>query len=512
MKTPSILPVRVVLAFSLLVPAALGCARTSVDAITLARQAAGWHRLPASSALRLSGESQLLGVTGRFESLFAEGGRFRRAVSGPLARRVHFDGETLSRRPISSALQPVELYARESELLRAWVRSGYWLSTTAPVEISLIEAVPPTFAVRLLEGVITAHVELDPADHLARSLRLPDGSAELLIEFSDYRSVDGLQVAYGLRSELSTGQEWIQTVEEAKVVSSTEFKLEVVAEAADYSFDEAVPAAVPVVRARTGHLFVRALVEGQDMGLFLFDTGAGFSGLSDPASEALGLEAFGSTSVTGLGGGVRSVQLRRPELLQLGPLMIRDLVMQDGVNVERKEKLAGEKVAGVLGWDVMQRAVVELDGGSDEIVLHDPATYELPEGEWLPLTLHYQVPYVAARFEGGREGLFMLDSGAGSHSLLFFADATRRLGLLDGRKTLRGEGTGAGGDFGVETGTIESFSLAGDSFEQVPATFTTGDDGETDPYSVGLIGGEILGRYRLVFDYSGRRVAFLPRD
>ena len=129
MKISSMFPVRVVLAFSLLVLVALGCARTSVDAITLARQAAGWHRLPASSALRLSGESHLLGVTGTFESLFAEGGRFRRAVSGSLARKVHFDGETLRRRPISSALQPVELYARESEPLRAWVRSGYWLST-----------------------------------------------------------------------------------------------------------------------------------------------------------------------------------------------------------------------------------------------------------------------------------------------------------------------------------------------------------------------------------------------
>ena len=44
--------------------------------------------------------------------------------------------------------------------------------------------------------------------------------------------------------------------------------------------------------------------------------------------------------------------------------------------------------------------MVEIDLGRESVQLFDPATYEAPRAHWEPLLLHWQVPFVSARFEG----------------------------------------------------------------------------------------------------------------
>jgi Aspartyl protease len=479
----------------------------------LARRAAGWERLPEGAVVTLSGEATLLGVRGRFESNYGQDGRFRSAVEGGLTREVSYDGSAVLRRGVSGGLQELSLYARETELLRSWVHSGYWLSPAAPVAISLESPDQPTLGVRLRDGLTTVRVELDVGDYLPRLLRIPDGDAELRVELSRYREVGGVRIAHRVVSDLSVGRRLSVDVIQAAVLRDPGPSTFVpIPTPRDFDFDPAVDPRVDIVRASTGHMFVRALVNGEDLGLFLFDTGAGFSGISNMAAEKLGLEAFGETALSvGLGGGVRTASFRRPGTVQIGPLTIRDLVMVDGVDTERKQRIVDHEVAGVLGWDVLQRAVVELDAAADELRLRDPAKYRLPAGEWLPLVLHYEVPCVRARFEGDREGLFMVDSGAGDHSVIFFANATESLGLLDRREVSAGAMHGPAGGAAAHHGELAWIELGGLRIEAVPTVFLTGHGGETDPYSVGLIGGGILRRYRIVFDYSRQRVALAPR-
>ena len=203
-------------------------------------------------------------------------------------------------------------------------------------------------------------MELDEQDQLVRSLIFRTGNGELRTEYADHRLVQGLRIARAMSCQMSVGGEYsLQALEvRFEKLDASLFALQ--PDEPDFRFDPEVGPEIEVVRSRSKHLWVRALVNGEDLGLFLFDTGAGFSGLSVEAADKLGLTAFGSTSLTGLGGDVTTTRMRRAKTLQIGPLIIDNLVFSE-ISVARKEQMVGEKVAGVLGWDVMRRAIVDLE-------------------------------------------------------------------------------------------------------------------------------------------------------
>ena len=94
----------------------------------------------------------------------------------------------------------------------------------------------------------------------------------------------------------------------------------------------------------------------------------------------------------------------------------------------------------------------------------------------------------------------------------FHAQAVEKLGLLDGRETRAMSGHhGVGGEVSTRIGTIEWFSLAGETFESPMTLFNVGEDYEGDPYALGIVGNGVLGRFRVVFDFTGERVAFLAK-
>ena len=145
------------------------------------------------------------------------------------------------------------------------------------------------------------------------------------------------------------------------------------------------------------------------------------------------------------------------------------------------------------------------------IDLYDPATFEL-EGSWLDLDLYGRHPHVRARFEGEHEGLFRLDTGAGTAAVILHAPTVERYGLLEGRKVVDAQVGGAGGLMRVKLGTLSSFELAGRKFEQPPTIFSRPGSGALDdPYTEGTIGGGIFGEFVVVFDYPDARIAFLER-
>jgi hypothetical protein len=150
------------------------------------------------------------------------------------------------------------------------------------------------------------------------------------------------------------------------------------------------------------------------------------------------------------------------------------------------------------------------------VSIHDPATFALPasagEAAWTPLVLHDRHPHVRGRFEGGPEGLFRLDTGAGSTAIVFHAPAIERRRLLEGREVADVSLEGAGGLAQAKMGAVKDFEIAGRKRESVDAIFVVERSGAMDDaYADGTIGGGLVGDLRLVFDYGRGRIAFLPR-
>jgi len=476
-----------------------------------ARRAAGWEQGKADEVLRLTGEVTYLGVEETVVAEYARDGRFRIAFEGQLTREVRYDGQSVRLAEFSPLWHELEFFGREVELLRAWVYSGYWLDPSAPlvIERAQKQAGEGLIGLDLLleDGLLQARVELDAEDHLVRSLSFLTGNGELRTEYADHAAVQGRQVARAVSCQMSLGAEYSLQSLEASFEKLDESLFNSRPDVPDFRFDPSVGPEIEVVRSKSKHLWVRALVNGEDLGLFLFDTGAGFSGISAEAADKLGLSAFGRTSLTGLGGGVTTMQMRRAKTLQIGPLIIDNLVLSE-MSVARKEQMVGEKVAGALGWDVMRRAIVDLEPRGN-LLLYDPSTFELSEGSWVPMHLHYKVPYVRGRFPGDNEGLFMLDCGAAGSTVMFFHHAAKALGFLDGAAKPSTTGHGAGGTFHHRLDHIDWFEMGEEHLDDFTIILSTAPDGEADPYSLGLIGGGLLRLYRLIFDYQNKRVVFI---
>lgn len=458
----------------------------------------------------VSGTARDHGLEVPFELRIRPDRALRWWIGGPLERSTVVRAGRVWRREQGGPPVELDLRAREVALLDALAWTGSWASADGFVRV--VEpppSAPEPCRFRVRDGLLEARATFAPESSLIATLVVPGNREGRRWQYAWSESELGW---YPRRATLRTdeGLEHVFAVESVRLAEATA-PLEELDGATLAPRFGGTERELAVRRAPTGHLFVQPLVNGRDLGWFLFDSGAGATMLAADAIAALELERFGEARLTGFGPDVHETSFVRLESLQLGPLRIDDLVAMERVGPSMASRILGEPVAGVLGWDVFLRAVVTVDPTAGTVALDDPETFDDEGLDWQPLTLHWNVPYVSARFEGEREGLFCLDTGAGAKSVIFHADAVRRLGLLDGRETSAFQGGGAGGMVTMHRGELEWFEVAGARHAPAPAIFSGGDDGEADPYSLGFLGAGFLGDVRVVYDYGRKRVAFVER-
>ncbi len=265
--------------------------------------------------------------------------------------------------------------------------------------------------------------------------------------------------------------------------------------------------------APSGHILVRPLVNEEDPRWWVFDSGAGRSTIDPEYADELGLESWGVVRLMGVGGAGDTGSNRRAETFRLGPLVIDEANFAE-MQCDFLATAMGVPVVGICGFDVFSRAVVTLDRRFQNVELHDPEEYELPEGAtWEPIKILHGHPIVKCKFEGDREGWFRLDTGAGSGTVTFHAPAVEEFQLLEGRTvkdTLMG---GVGGTITGKSGTISYFEIGGHRFGWPQVEFATEAVGAfADADTMGNLGGFFLEPFEVVMDYQSKRIAFVPRE
>lgn len=276
------------------------------------------------------------------------------------------------------------------------------------------------------------------------------------------------------------------------------------------TFDARSPASLEVIRAKTGHLLVRPRIDGEEMGWFIFDSGAGITVIDSAASGRLGLPEFGSIEARG---GIGSVQTGfcSPQSVALGGLTLRDPILLS-LDLAPIAAAMGEEIEGVIGFDILQRSVAVVDMERAAISLHDPKSFDDTGVVWQEMMLYGRRPHLTGRFED-HEGVFTLDTGAGGLSVQFYAPAVARLGLLDGREVTETMTGGVGGFRKASAGSIAEFSIAGREFADLPAIFGLEAGGaSSDEFVVGLVGGKVMEGCTLTLDYGRERLALTPRQ
>lgn len=487
-------------------------AQTAEEVLERVRESVGYEALGGSDGVHvLKGRAEVMAEGGRWSLAFDAGGRFAEKMSGRLPFSRGYDGETCWRRDWTDTPDRMQLLDRDLTLARGWFLTHFWLSDAEPLRLEVVEAGDEVVRLEweLVDGRLGGTLEVDRERWLPVRVQVRNGGDSETLEFDEYGDRLGFVHPVAWRLVNSTGQAQTYT---AKATSGTGDESALLADLAtpdDTRFDASIAPRLESRRAPGGHVLVKGILAGREE-WFIFDTGAGTMCIDARFADEVGLDRFGSIVATGIGGKTTTA-FRAGEDLQLGAMTYEQPIFME-LELGFLSGAMGTRVAGIVGFELLQRAVAEVDVVEGSVALHDPATLGLDDAQWEELLVHSRHPCVRARFEGEREEWFKIDTGAGG-TVSFHAPAVQRLSLLEGRETRSSSSGGVGGRVATRSGEIEFFELGGHTFETPDVEFAVEAVGAfSDEFTTGNIGTEFLRPFRLYFDYPNRRVLFAPRD
>ena len=265
---------------------------------------------------------------------------------------------------------------------------------------------------------------------------------------------------------------------------------------------------------RGSHVWVRGTIGSSDSLWIVIDTGASSGLLDSGVARSLGLVEHGEQRSRGAGGAV------------MGRWVSNVDIHLPGLTVHREQipttPLVDISTAGrrpmqlIIGHELFASCVVRFDyaAGALEVWDLDHAPNPVP-GESVPLKLLQDLPYVDGVLEvPGRSpirGRFQLDTGSAA-ALMVGADVTERERLAAAfPRTLEQLARGVGGAMRNRVGRAASFSVGTLRFDKPTVAMQQAGVGRISaPGTVGNMGGQLLGRCRVTFDYAHRRVSLEP--
>lgn len=256
---------------------------------------------------------------------------------------------------------------------------------------------------------------------------------------------------------------------------------------------------MPFERTHDG-VFVRARVNGRPETLwFVIDSGAARTLISQAAAKRIGLKGTEQSTIRGPGDAVIQVQVAKNASVAVGAVNIERIDLRI-TNLGALTPVWTRPVDGVLGYDLLCRAAVTVDYDAARLTLTHPAVfrYEGP-GESLPLRVRNGWSFVEGTIKvTGRPAVidnFLIDSGS--------QDAVNHPIIRDSKGPLRRIATAAGlghQPAGV-LGPNEWFRLGRYTIGSTQSACCSASEMRSRQ-----IGGGVLSRFRVTFDYPHHRL------
>lgn len=251
---------------------------------------------------------------------------------------------------------------------------------------------------------------------------------------------------------------------------------------------------------------------------FIVDTGVRTAILTQKAfADILQLHYSRKYTLSGPGGEklvdayvANNVSLTLPGVVGKGHAL---LVLDDDY-LELRNHL-GTDVHGVLGYELFSRFIIKIDYQRKIMTLMGPDKFKPGKRyEMIPIRIQDTKPYLLAPIsinsEHSLNAKLLVDTGA-SHGLLLEPETDTRIHLPE--KTVHNIiGRGIGGEIVGKTGRIQSLELGQFSIHRVLANFPDSNSYFADTlkhYRIdrnGTLGGEILSRFTVVFNFPQEKI------
>ena len=268
-------------------------------------------------------------------------------------------------------------------------------------------------------------------------------------------------------------------------------------------------ATVPVELAQS-HVYVPVAVGKHAPSWFLLDTGAAVSALAQTTADALHLVSDGSGRVRGAGAAIVETSTFHDLDLDLGGNAIH-VGRVAGVPLTEPSLAEGRAIEGILGRSVIEQAVITID--YERRVLRFGDAGVPPGAVAVPVTFNAGRPVVAAELTlaDGRVLPMRMLVDTGARSILVNRPFAETHGVYDALAIEGPFSVGIGGVSRQRMGRAKRFALAGFTFEAPVVNAALDRAGATAASNFdGIIGGEILRRFTVTFDYAHQRLLLAP--
>jgi len=319
------------------------------------------RHLPPEDGVVFSGSGTQLGLAATWRLSVRSDGAFREEIQTPKFTSINgYDGikNSLSWSGDHTGVsQFLELDDHELLLLTCWVRAGLWASPAVRQQLSIDLLSKPEdeviiLRIRLKGGRVNGMLAIDGASlqpaRIVFDLRSDVEGLEFLdwrvwrnVSQSDmrnnvmlypekihYESMSGTNVLHVLEIKASSLYRGSAVVESAMLLQEHYSK----PKSPDIPLDSSFSAStydLPAWVTNSGHVLVKASINGiDDVGYWLFDTGASGSVIDRATAEILDLETFGSFKVKGMTGDLDG-KFRQSKCMEIGPLRIDDMLMME---------------------------------------------------------------------------------------------------------------------------------------------------------------------------------------
>ncbi|HEV8611533.1 MAG TPA: aspartyl protease family protein [Thermoanaerobaculia bacterium] len=278
-----------------------------------------------------------------------------------------------------------------------------------------------------------------------------------------------------------------------------------------------VVASVPAEILLGGGILLQARVNGSGPHTFALDSAGGSGFIVDARlAKTLGLALQGRALSSGAGGNRVPVSFAKNVVLDLSGVVIRPRTVAV-IDLASLEPMSGRTVAGIVGYALFARYVVEIDYAAHQVDLYRFDAYRYSgEGTSVPL-LAEKEHYVSARVRmPGRapiDGKFMVDTGAPMTTIAFSTPFVERFRLLPDvkKRVVDRSFAGLGGETTQVLGRVSELAFGDLRIRNATVTFaqdTAGTLASAD--FAGIIGGELLRRFKVIFDPARRRLILEP--
>ncbi|MBA3711787.1 MAG: aspartyl protease family protein [Pyrinomonadaceae bacterium] len=245
---------------------------------------------------------------------------------------------------------------------------------------------------------------------------------------------------------------------------------------------------------------------------FIFDTGASASAISSQRAAELGLKTQGRFQGNATGGSVQGSFTKGVSLSVQGAEISNLLVASFPFSIP-----PGFEFDGIIGCDFINQFVVEIDYQNKFMNLYNPRTYTYSgKGEVIPLLLAVgRTPLVSTKIilEGRPpvEAKLEVDTGADG-TFVINSPLVRKEKLVEALlKTGQSSNNGAGGEQRLLVGRVKAVQLGRLVFDNPPVGLSQDTQGAgASEENDGVIGGEIFRRFKVILDYSCKRMILEP--